>query len=233
MPTTLGLDDDLDPNEVVADLEVSFGFRFTDAEASACRTVGDIYGIICSHFSRRGDGAGRCATAMVFRHLKRAFSDLSINAKLRPATRFDDFTTLTAKALFKQIRVRTGLRLPRRRFALRGMLGGWCIFAGLIGLLATTGFDSHLWPIPVLTAAAGMILVLLDPGKMPADCQTLGDLSRKLAGLNFGQLSAAGAEARDRDLWNALVEVLSEHSLLPKSEIKPETLLLQKQLRAA
>ncbi len=42
MVNTLGLDDDLDINEVVANLETSFSIRFTDAEASAWRTVGDI-----------------------------------------------------------------------------------------------------------------------------------------------------------------------------------------------
>jgi len=61
----------------------------------------------------------------------------------------------------------------------------------------------------------------------------LGDLSRKVTGLNFGKLSDEGAELHDRDLWNALVEVLSEDSLLPKLEIRPETLLLQKQIRSA
>jgi hypothetical protein len=85
----------------------------------------------------------------------------------------------------------------------------------------------------MLAASLGIMLVLLDPGKVPPDCQTLGDLSRKVTGLNFGKLSDEGAEPRDKDLWNALVEVLSEDTLLPKSEIQAETLLLQKQLRSA
>jgi hypothetical protein len=233
MINTLGLDDDLDTVEVVSNLETSFSIRFTDAEISAWRTVGDIYSTLRSRVSYLRKGAGRCATAMTFHRLKRALSEMSIDTRLRPDTPAKGLTTLTTKALFKQISANSGLRMPRPRVALWGTVGMWSILASFIGLATTAVVGPHWWPIPMLAAGIGSILWWLDPGEVPPDCQTLGDLSRKVTGLNFGKLSNEGAELHDKDLWNALVEVLSEDSLLPKLEIRPETLLLQKQLRSA
>jgi hypothetical protein len=220
-------------SSLVANLETSFSIRFTDAEVSAWRTVGDIYGILRSRVPSSGKRAGRCATAMTFHRLRRALSDLSIDATLRPDTPMKGVAAFTTKALFNQIRARSGLRLPRPRVALWGTLGAWFILASVIGLITTAVFGPQLWLVPVFAAALGIVLVRLDPGEVPPDCQTLGDLSSKVAGLNFGKLSQEGAEPRDKDLWNALVEVLSEDTLLPKSEIRRETFLLQKQLRSA
>jgi hypothetical protein len=233
MMNTLGLDDDLDPVEVMYNLETSFGIRFTDAEVSAWQTVGDIYGTLRSRVSNSTTRAGRCATAMAFHRLRRALSELSIDTRLRPDTPVKGLTSLTTKALFKQISARSGLRMPRPRVAFWGTVGMWSILASFIGLATTAVVGPQWWPIPMLAAGLGIMLWWLDPGEVPFDCQTLGDLSRKVTGLNFGKLSDEGAELNDKDLWNALVEVLSEDTFLPKLEIRPETLLLQKQLRSA
>jgi hypothetical protein len=233
MVNTLGLDDDLDTVEVVSNLEKSFSIRFTDAEVSAWRTVEDIYSTLLSRVSNSGKRAGRCATAMTFHRLRRAFSDLSIDTRLRPDTPVKGITSLTTKALFKQISARSGLRLPRPKVGLCGTLGAWSMLATFVGLVTTAVFVPHWWLAPMLAGALGIMLYRLDPGEVPPDCQTLGDLSRKVTGLNFGKLSNEGAELHDKDLWNALVEVLSEDSLLPKLEIRSETLLLQKQHRSA
>ena len=170
---------------------------------------------------------------MTFHRLRRALSALTVDIRLRPDTRVKGITTLTTRALFKQISARSGLRMPRPRVALWGTVGAWSILASFIGLATTAVFAPHWWPIPLLAAALGVMLHQLDPGEVPPDCQTLGDLSRKVTGLNFGKLSYEGAELHDKDLWNALVEVLSEDTFLPKLEIRPESLLLQKQLRSA
>jgi hypothetical protein len=230
---TLGLDDELDTVEVVLNLEASFNIRFTDAEASAWRTVGDIYSTLRSRVSNLGKRAGRCATAMTFHRLRRALSDLNIDTRLRPDTPVEGITNLTTKALFKQISGRSGLRMPRPRVALWGTVGAWSILASFIGLATAAVFGPRWWPISMLAAVLGIMLYQLDRGEVPPDCQTLGDLSRKVTGLNFGKLSNEGAELHDKDLWNAPVEVLSEDTRLPKLEIRPETLLLQKQLRSA
>jgi hypothetical protein len=123
MPNTLGLDDDLAPNELVAELEASFGFRFTNSELGSLRTVGDIFAVIRGRYAQTSDGANRCATAMAFYRIRRACAGFNARAKLTPDTRLDAFNTLTVKAFCKQIKARTGLRLPRLGFTPMGPTG--------------------------------------------------------------------------------------------------------------
>jgi len=59
-----------------------------------------------------------------------------------------------------------------------------------------------------------------------------GDLYQGVAGLNFGVLHAQGAKPRHKDRWDASVEVLSKHTVLPKASIHPGTMILQKQHRS-
>jgi hypothetical protein len=80
MPNTLGLDDDLASAELLQNLEASFDISLSEAEAAACRAVGDVYDILRNHFSDSRDEAHRCATAMTFFRLRRAFSELGVKA---------------------------------------------------------------------------------------------------------------------------------------------------------
>ena len=81
--------------------------------------------------------------------------------------------------------------------------------------------------------AAGPILLWLDPQQMPSGCETVGDLVRKAAVLNAGRLAKAGASLRDDELWNALRDVLVEHTNLPRDAIGYDTRLLSKRRWAA
>ncbi len=65
MQNTLGLDDDLDPNELQNALKASFEIRFSVPEATACRTVDDIFQVIRSRLSPVREGVDGCATAIV------------------------------------------------------------------------------------------------------------------------------------------------------------------------
>ena len=105
------------------------------------------------------------------------------------------------------------------------------MLAGLVWLLLTAVVAPPLWFTGIAVGVLGLSMIRIDPGRLLDDCQTLGGLTRKVAGLNFGHLHDQGAKARDLDIWNALLEVLSEHTILPKAEIRPETLILQKQLQ--
>jgi hypothetical protein len=233
MKNTLGLDDDLDGVDLLKDLELCFEIKITDPEATSCHTVGDIYELLHSRYSQNETNNNGCATAMAFYRLRRSFCEIDRSKKPQLTTTLDRFAGLTAKRLFKEIGQRSGLRLPRLHFTLQGNIGIWLIGTSLFGLLPMAMFVPDLWWALVSAGAVGFCLVYFDPGKIPTDCQTIGDLSRKVAGLNFGKLTIAGAGSRDRDLWSALVEVLSEHTTLPKTEINFDTLILKKQMRAA
>jgi hypothetical protein len=195
--------------------------------------VNDIFQVVRGRFSSTRGGAERCATAMTFYRLRRALAELSTRSSLGPDDRVDALSGMGVRKLIREVGRRSGLRLPTLEATLLGRVGGWFMAAGLTWLLLAVIVARPLWPAGVLVAALGAVLIAADPRRLPPDCETLGGLARKVAGLNFGHLHAEGAKARDRDLWSALVEVLSEHTLLPKSEIHPETLILQAQLSSA
>jgi hypothetical protein len=79
----------------------------------------------------------------------------------------------------------------------------------------------------IAVAAAAVFLHTVDPGRLRADCTTLGDLARTAAAMNFGRLVKMGARHRDGDIWENLTELLSGYAL-PKAEIARETVFLQK-----
>lgn len=227
------MDDDLDPVEVRSSIEASFEIRLTVEESASCRTVGDIFDILRDRFSDSPDTRHGRATAMAFYRLRNAFKSIGTVARLQPDTQISAVTTMANRTLLKRLRFHSGLRLPRRRAGLCGVLGAWGIAVGAVAVLATALLAPHLRSAALPLIGLGAILVLVDPGRLPTDCATLGGLSKKVSGLNFGRLSSVGAAPREKDLWNALVDVLSEHVVLPKAEICPETFLLQKELRLA
>ena len=204
MANTLGLDDDLDGVELVQDVEAAFGVALTNAEASALYTVGDIYGLLRDRVSS-SEATGRCATAMAFYRLRRVFSDLNIDSRtIRPDTQVESLTPLAPKALLKQINFLSGLRVPQARLTWLGVTGGLSIFAGFVSVSAPNSRA-------LLVAVAGVVyrsrgdIASPRPRQTPSDCQTFGGLSRKVAGLNFGEMAAEGGSLTMRAFWSALV----------------------------
>jgi hypothetical protein len=51
-----------------------------------------------------------------------------------------------------------------------------------------------------------------------------------VSALNFGMFARSGGAVRAEGLWDAMTEVLSELSDLPKADIRRDTFILQKQL---
>lgn len=229
-PNTLGLDDDLDGAEVLQSLEASFGVKFRRSEAESCWTVGDLYTLLQSHLIRDDPVGSGCASAMAFYRLRRTIAKTSRLTRLSPTTPLKDVSTLPPRALFDHIRADTRMRLPHLEFSGVGWFGVVLLSGGVIGLLMAVGNLPNWKAFSGLAAVLGAVLMRRDRGRFPQACQSLGDLARMVAGLNFGALMAAGAGCREKDLWSALIEVLAEHSSIPKTEIRPETALLQSQV---
>ena len=227
---TLGLVGDSDDVDLLQDVELAFGIRFADAETIECHTVGDLYAILTSRFDGARDETGRCAMAMTFYRLRQGLSACGVAKGLRPDTPVGDLSTLTVKKLFKQIRAETGLRLPDLMLTIPGTIGFLGLTAGLLGLPVVLAAAAHFWFVPTIAALFGLLMVRIDPGRFPSGCETFGDLTRRIAAMNFGTLVAEGVAPRSKHLWDALVEVLSEHTATPKSEIQLETFLLYSQL---
>ena len=231
-PNTLGLDDDLDGVELLQNLEFSFGIKFLNEEAMSCWTVGDLSRLVQSHLHDCDIGA-RCATAMAFYRLRRAFSLIGAEPRLTPATGLKDIPLPSPKAAFRQIQdTYPEMRLPLLPLSTAGQGGLALLLIGAISAIVTLAIAPRWSLFPVLGAAVGAALMRWERGRFPPECRTLGDLARKVAGLNFFALTKAGARYRQADICVAILEILTEHSSLPRSEIRDETLLLHSQMRA-
>lgn len=232
MTNTLGLVGDMDDVDLLVDVEACFGIGITNSEAESCHTVGDLFTVLSGRFSLSNAKSGRCLSAMAFYRLRRAVSELHPEAKLRPDTRLAELTKLSPKALYREIENRSGLRL-RTDAGLLAVAGKWVLLAGLISFLPVLAIQPPVWFAPVAAVVIGGLVIGADRGKFPPDCELLGGLANKAAARNIGRLTIAGGQPRDADLRNALTEVLSDHSSLPKSAIRPDTRFFKKERKAA
>jgi acyl carrier protein len=70
MPNTLGLDDDLEPVEVVRHLERIFDIRVSNEEAESIFNVGEFYDLLLDKIPSN-DADRKCASAMTFYRIRR------------------------------------------------------------------------------------------------------------------------------------------------------------------
>ena len=226
MTPTLKIDDD-DACEVVRALERSFEIGISEAEAAVLFTLGDVFDFLKVRFAEKGRDGTSCGTAMAFYRLRRAFAAMAPDAVLRPSIRLTGITSLSARRLFRAIEKQSGLRLPRPDKSWIGILGAatllgipCCIPIGLAcGYLAGIGTFALVF--------FGGLLQRLDPGRIPGNCQTLGDLSKRVSALNFGRLVNIGAQAREPALWSALTEIVAPYTAVSSAEMRPEALMLR------
>jgi hypothetical protein len=241
MLTTLGLDDDLDGVEIVRALEAAFDVKLADAETTAVLAVGDMFDLLRSKIDA-ADADRKCPGAMAFYRVRRAWNELGIDVGRAPS---DDLTRLRriyTRALVKSLEARSGLRLPPPALGAVGKIGMAIAVSGIVVCLALLLCKvAAIWlPIPVREWSAlvpitivfggwivGGAVTRFDSGHLPSDCRTLGALAAKSAMLSYGRLVKQGGDARDRILWQALVDNLAERTQLPADQIARETYFLQ------
>jgi len=228
MSNTLGLDDDLDPVEAVISLEKAFALKISDDEASSCSTVGDIYDLLQSRFAAQIGEPGSCMTSMAFYRLRRCLRSAHPDSEFRPDTPLAAYAGWNARAFLGRLRNESGLHLPGPHG--RWLSGAGCLLFLLAIACAVIVAVAKGSPIFYLAAVGlfvvGVMSIKLDPGTLPRDCATLGELATKASALNYGPLARSGGAIRPKELWDAMAEVLSGFSELPKSEMRRETLIL-------
>lgn len=223
MTNSLGLDDDLDGVDLVRDIEAAFGCRFSDAELEQCRTVGDLFDAVAAHLP---DDAceGRCATAMTFYRLRRAFQP-QISTKLRPCTPIAVLSTIPTKEIHRIIEKDCHFRAPISGIVdLLGLAALILLFPVPIIVVAS----GDLWWLAIASAALGYAVLVMAPTRLRTDIATFGDLVRIVSSRNIGLLASEGARLRAQEAWEALKEILADHSSLPiaKQDIARQTLIL-------
>jgi hypothetical protein len=233
MSVTLGIDDE-DAVDIVRDLEKSFDIVISDSEAASCRTLGDVFEMILERYRENGLGGRSCGSAMAFYRVRRGIEFIVPGIKLRPDMLLRDITPVSTKRLFQIVEARTGLRLPPKSNSWIGLSGAAGVIAGFVGaipagvLLGAQGLE-----IAGVLVGIGLLMVYIDPGKFPEDCNTIADLSKRVAKLNVGHLAKAGARAGEKELWDTLTEVASRYSSVPIAMMNPKSLLLRSQRAAA
>jgi hypothetical protein len=238
MTNTLGLDDDDDPAEVALLVERAFDINFLPEELEKIVTVGEFYDLLLTKIPP-SDADKKCASAMAFYRIRSALRRLGLGGHLgghlTPASDMRVLERGGTKANIRKLEAWCGLDLPYPVPTRAGVIAALGVFVAIVAatVLAVSfvpngllGFASMALGFFAALAAASGILNGVDPGKLPADCGTLGDLSRKAAAMNYGRLVKMGARHRDADVWENLTELLSCYEL-PKAEITRETVFLQ------
>lgn len=230
MSNSLDFDPEWGAIDLIEEIEAVFGFTITKEEAERCSTVGDLYDVICAH-SPDWDGLnGSCGSSMVFYRMRHSLSP-DDKRSITPNTRLAD-AGLQPSRLFQKLKEDTGLRLPAYEYTWLGNTGGYLLVGGIIAAIVAL-LTGHwiLAGIALLIALAGVPLLRLDPGRLPAGVSTLADLVRRTVPLNATGLKEAGGRPADR--WAILAALSSEHGNLAPHEIGPDTFFHRESLELA
>jgi hypothetical protein len=237
MPITLGLDDDLDSVEVVQVVESAFNIKIADKEAEAIVTVGEMFDLLRQKIA--GNATDRkCASAMAFYRLRRVLAARHVDSSLTPASNLSWLRDTYTKRYVRALEQETGLRLPKPAHSWIGRVGASIAILGVIGALVAVALalstlffgrwngDAIAGSTPLLLFGClifGALLACLDPGHLPKQFATLGDLAKKTANLSYGILVEQGADASESQSWRVLTEVLSDFTGVSAGAINRDT----------
>jgi hypothetical protein len=240
MANTLGLDDDFDPVEVVQIVESAFNLKIANEEAEAIATVGEMYDLLQEKIAGNATD-GKCANAMAFYRLRRALAARNAGSRLTPTSDLSWLLDSYTKRFVRALEQETSLKLPKPENSWIGCLGATIALLGTFGalvamLLALATLFFGPWNGNAIAGSApallfgGLILgglfAYLDPGHLPKQCVTLGDLAEKTANMSYGLLVKQGADASESRVWQVLTEVLSDFTTVPAGAINRDTYFL-------
>ncbi|MFH1797419.1 MAG: hypothetical protein ABIK36_08915 [Pseudomonadota bacterium] len=214
--STLGLGGDGDELDVLEAVEKSFDIKILDHEAEFAETVGQLFDIVMAKASVDPD-ARRCATAMVFYRLRCAIGDPTMS----PHSKLDEIVSHTPRQLYRRLAQETGLAMPSGS---TGRLGSVCLYAMIFlvpAALVTIVAGWTYWPVVTLLAVSAAVLFWLDARRWHGE--SLGEVSRKVAHLNFARLANLGARSAPIDAWAAYAGLLSDITGVDAGRIARET----------
>ena len=218
-------DDELDLQEA---LEHAFGFTLAKDDEGSCRTVGDVHALVLRNIDADKSG-DLCATSMAFYRLRTALMRSRRRSDLRPATPLRLLVGKRPGIFLQRLERSTGLHMP---YGWGGAFTAGGFFALAAAVAVTIAAISELeWAKSLIAAGlvtAGSVLMIVEPGRLPAGCDTLGALARRVAALNHARLVGEGAAIRDRQVWEAVVEVVSDQTGTRPAEITSDTWLFKR-----
>lgn len=244
MANTIGLDDDLDPVEILMTVDRNFDITVTDDEAECISTVGELHDLLLSKIPAN-PADNKCASAMTFYRIRAALRRLGFAHDLSPGSDMRILERGSLQSNIAALQVDSGFLMPDTVATRVTGLASLCGFAAScaafwlwqpspsgLGWLGF-GFGAVLIGLIGSLIAASLAFGFFDPGQLPKDCATLGQFARRVAAMNCGSLIKMGARHRDEDIWDSLVDTLLQFSgsKLPKPEVARNTYLLANQLK--
>ena len=213
------------------EIEAAFDVKFTEAELVSMSTVGDLHEALVA---RIPGGPGKCDTSMAFYRLRRGLKSIGETEPLRPGTSMPPGLVERPRSSLAQLSRLTGLRMPPVLVGPLGM-GGCLVGLVALALSAVLSQQTPVGAVLLVMGAVGLMVISsrLDPGRLPKEIRTIGDLARRTAPLNYGSLVALGARSSDELAWIVLTEVLADIAEVPASEIGRDTKVYDGQKAAA
>jgi hypothetical protein len=124
--------------------------------------------------------------------------------KLAFSTGIESFLVLAQFALAAAVII---FVLPRLRLS----IGDRMVMVAMTGVAAF-----FLWAIT---------RVILQPlaTQLPGNCESVGDLVKAIVSRNYGRLIARSGGWNEKELWNALRDLIAAETLIEPDQITPET----------
>lgn len=215
----------LDGVELVIAVEDQFGITIRDAEAQSVRTVGDLLELINSRLAARG--TAHCPSVGAFLSVRRLVRDfLSQPAlRLRPSTRITSIVPARRRsdlwAILSDLFGSPARALRRPRPMRIALIAISCVAMGLG--FATAVVDPKILPLGIFMAFAVMLClhIVTTPFRIepPVGLETLGDITRSIAGLSMATTPVSSA----CDVLPRVQAIVSEILGVDKDEVVPET----------
>jgi hypothetical protein len=216
---SLGITDGEDLLDLEGSVQTVFGVDCSNA-SSQLETVGDLFDHIEAELATKPRGE-TCPTLMAFNRIRAVLSP-HVNKTIRPSMPLSDIGW-PAKRFTSLIEREAKLEAPPLFSGPLGMLGYFLLLGSIvlvIAALTTSETDLVYAPIPF---ALGMAFIYLEPCAFREDCKTVGDLVRATASRNVARLAAEGGALRTEDVWNALIDIVSESASPGEGRIDRQT----------
>lgn len=211
----------LDTVDFVMDIEERFGIRIIDEEAAQMYTVAELYAFLLRQLRRRKPGT--CPSASVFYRLRRALVNTCgvDRERVRLGSSVSEILgDTTPWRAWRNMRKELDFKLPPLSSPSWLSLVFAMMFAtAVIGGAMTMGPNGAL----IVTAIAAIPVVLLhiytrSLMRIAPECQTVRELVSAVAVTRPSE-----ADHQPTVAWNALCDIIHDHTWMPKEKIRPET----------
>ena len=217
-----------DPVALLMQVEDGLGVRIPDAHAERLRTMGDLYDYILARLQPYQSAA--CLTSAVFYEVRRALCELcgAERRRIGPDARLEALMPeLIRRECWRRLGAAVALpmfpELRRPAWVVRTL-----VVAAVMTLIARMACWCWGWSATSLIA---MTVLCLLAGRLaswatrplairlPARCESVGGLVRRLVEANFGRRADVVRRIDPADVWEALRLIVSNHW-----GVSPETL---------